>query len=125
MEQKKSKKKLFRPISTSNYFSRQRKRKSLSYSNQKGYSLLEILIVFVLIAILSAIAVPQTNKWIEHYRLNGATRLVWADLQSAKMTAIKNNQSITVTFDTTTSYHFSQGRQHHLYPKSELKNIQE
>jgi Tfp pilus assembly protein FimT len=53
-------------------------------------------------------AVPKTQVWIDHYRLSGAARLVWGDLQSAKMTAIKNNQSITVNFDSTTSYSFTQ-----------------
>ncbi len=77
-------------------------------SNKKGYSLVEILIAIAIIGILTGIAVPQTNIWIAHYRLNGATRLVWEDLQSAKMTAIKTNQTVTVTFDSATSYSFSQ-----------------
>jgi Tfp pilus assembly protein FimT len=78
------------------------------YSRQLGYSLLENIILLALIGILSSIAAPKTSQWIENYRLSGATRLVWGDLQNAKMTAIKNNQSITVIFDTATSYSFSQ-----------------
>ncbi len=86
-------------------------RKSIfpSLFDHRGYSLVEILTVLAIISIVSVIAVPQTRVWIDHYRLNGAARLVWGDLQSAKMTAIKNNQSITVTFNSTTTYSFSQG----------------
>lgn len=93
------------------FFHPSRKIKYSGLSNQKGYSLIEILIAFALVAILATIAVPQTNGWIEHYRLTGAARLVWGDLQSAKMTAIKSNQSVTVTLNSTTktSYSFSQG----------------
>jgi prepilin-type N-terminal cleavage/methylation domain-containing protein len=79
-------------------------------SNQKAYTLIECLSALAIIGALTVIAVPQTQAWIDHYRLNGAARLVWGDLQSAKMTAIKENQSITVTFDASlTSYRFPQG----------------
>lgn len=92
-------------------FLRPKKINSPQLFDQKGYSLIEMLIVFALIGILTTLAVPQTNIWTEHYRLNGATRIVWGDLQHAKMTAIKTNQTVTVTFNTTTktSYNFSQG----------------
>jgi prepilin-type N-terminal cleavage/methylation domain-containing protein len=88
--------------------SRLRKIPRPCFSNQKAYTLIEILVTLAIIGILTVIAVPQTQVWIDHYRLNGAVRLVWGDLQSAKMTAIKNNQSITVTFSSTTSYIFTQ-----------------
>jgi Tfp pilus assembly protein FimT len=73
--------------------------------------MIEILIAIAMACVLAVIAVPHTQAWIDHYRLNGAARLVWGDLNSAKMTAIKNNQTVTVTFNTSTrtSYTFSQG----------------
>jgi prepilin-type N-terminal cleavage/methylation domain-containing protein len=89
-------------------FSRLREATRFRYSNQKAFSFIELLFALSIIGILTAIAVPQTNAWVDHYRLNGAARLVWGDLQSAKMTAIKSNQTITVTFNSTTSYNFSQ-----------------
>lgn len=76
--------------------------------NPQGYSLVEVLTALGIVGILTVIVVPNTQVWIDHYRLSGAARLVWGDLQSAKMTAIKSNQSITVTFNSTTSYSFSQ-----------------
>jgi prepilin-type N-terminal cleavage/methylation domain-containing protein len=107
MKQEISRRKVVRPNHPS-VFSHLREIIPPQFFHQKGYSLIEMLIVFALIGILTTLAVPQFNIWTDHYRLNGATRLVWGDLQHAKMTAIKNNQSVTVIFDTTTSYSFSQ-----------------
>jgi Tfp pilus assembly protein FimT len=78
-------------------------------SHQKGFSVVESLFIVVLAGILIAIAGPNINSLTDRYRLNGATRLVWGDLQNAKMTAIKTNQSIAVNFDTTTQYSFTRG----------------
>jgi prepilin-type N-terminal cleavage/methylation domain-containing protein len=108
MEQKNTKKKFFCLTHLFICTPHRPKRKSPYFFDQKGFSLIEILIVLFLIAFLSGLAILQTSGWIERYRLRGATRLVWEDLQSAKMTAIKNNQSITVTFISTTGYTFSQ-----------------
>jgi len=77
--------------------------------HQKGFSLVELLIVVTLITILSFIAVPQLTNLTNNARLRGASRLVWGDLYNAKMIAIKTNQSITVTFGSTTSYSFPWG----------------
>lgn len=69
--------------------------------NRKGFTLAEVIVVSAIVAIISAIAIPQMNNLMNTYRLNGATRLVWADLQNARMTAIKENGRIQVVFTTT------------------------
>jgi prepilin-type N-terminal cleavage/methylation domain-containing protein len=76
-------------------------------SSPKGYTLIETIITIGLIAILTSIAVFQVNPAIQRYRLTGASRLVWGDFQNAKMTAIKTNSSVTVTFNSTTSYTYT------------------
>jgi prepilin-type N-terminal cleavage/methylation domain-containing protein len=70
-----------------------------SLRKEKGFTLTEVVVVTAIVAIISAIAIPYMNTLINNYRLNGATRLVWADLQNAKITAIKENRSIRVDFD--------------------------
>jgi type IV fimbrial biogenesis protein FimT len=79
---------------------------SFKYPFQNGFSVVELLFAMAILGILAAIATPQINALTNNYRLSGAARLVWADLQDAKMTAIKRNQSVAVTFNSTTTYSF-------------------
>ena len=66
---------------------------------RKGFTLIETIIVTAIIGIVSAIAIPQMGDLMDRYRLDGAARLIWADLQNARMTAIKENRSIRAEFD--------------------------
>ena len=77
--------------------------------DQDGHTLVELLIVAVLIGIITVIAAPHLKVLMDNYTLSGATQTVWGDLQNAKLTAAKNNQSVTVTFNSSTVYSFPRG----------------
>jgi type IV fimbrial biogenesis protein FimT len=67
--------------------------------NNAGFTLLELMIVIAIIAILSAIAVPNMIGWRERAKLQGAVLNLKGDLQWAKIRAIRANDLVTVVFD--------------------------
>ncbi len=68
-----------------------------------GFTLVEVLVTFAIIAILSAIAVPGFSRWLPNYRLKSAARDVVSNFQLAKLTAIKKGINCTITFNKTIS----------------------
>ena len=57
--------------------------------------------------IIVAAAIPSFVNLINSKTLDGAARTIWGDLQTARMEAIKTNQSVTVSFASSTLYSFS------------------
>jgi prepilin-type N-terminal cleavage/methylation domain-containing protein len=66
-----------------------------------GLTLAEVLIVMAVLGILLAMGVPSISKVTAAYRIKEASREIASDLQFARMLAIKENQTSTVTFTTT------------------------
>ncbi len=77
------------------------------FSDKEGLTLVEMLIAVAMLAVLSAISVPQISVLVNLYKLNGAARTVWSDLQNAKMTAVKTNQNVAVSSVNTTTYSYN------------------
>lgn len=75
--------------------------KCLCLENNTGFTLVEMIIAIAVIAVLSAIAVPNLLTWRGNAELNRATRDVVSNLQRAKLTAVKRNTYCAVTFSAT------------------------
>jgi type IV fimbrial biogenesis protein FimT len=67
--------------------------------NNAGFTLLEVMIVIAIIAILSAIAVPNMIGWRERAKLRGAFENLRGDLQWAKIRAIRDHDLVAVVFE--------------------------
>ncbi|MFZ2633283.1 MAG: GspH/FimT family protein [Desulfosalsimonadaceae bacterium] len=65
---------------------------------QDGFTLIELMIAIAIIAILSAVAVPNYIRYRNNQQVILAAREIYSALQSAKMSAIRDNTAINVLF---------------------------
>lgn len=68
--------------------------------NNKGFSLIEAIIVLAMIAILASIGIPTYSRMLPDMRLRSAAQDLYGNLQDAKMTAVSANSTSSMTFHT-------------------------
>ena len=60
--------------------------------------MVELMVVISIIAIMSAVAIPSLISWLPNYRLSSAARDVLSAIELARLTAVRENASVAVTF---------------------------
>jgi len=65
----------------------------------KGFTLVEVIVIVAIIGILSAIVIPNMIGWRAQRQLQGTARVLYGDLQQARMTAIREAETVSVIFD--------------------------
>ncbi len=71
--------------------------------NNKGFTIMEMMMVIAIIGIMSAIGGPSFLEWRNNSNLSGAALTLKGDLEWAKSLAMRNNADIDVTFDAASS----------------------
>lgn len=72
-----------------------------SKSGQKGFTLVELMVVVAVIAVLAVISMPDFS-WKSNMRLRGTARDIYGIMSTARMEAIKRHVNVTVHFCTPT-----------------------
>ena len=73
--------------------------------NENGFTLVEMMIILVIIAILGALAVPNMNRVFSKNKLRASTTSVTSSLYLARMKAINEGEPYGVEFFGDGSYH--------------------
>jgi len=67
---------------------------------QRGFSLIELAIGLLLISIVTVLAAPAFNVWIQNARIRNAAEGILNGLQLARAEAVRRNASVQLIFDT-------------------------
>jgi len=66
---------------------------------ENGFTIIELLIVIAIMAVMSAIAIPNFRVWGPNYRLRTAIQEAYSDFQNARVTAMREGVNCAITFD--------------------------
>jgi prepilin-type N-terminal cleavage/methylation domain-containing protein len=70
----------------------------------KGFTLIELMIVIAILSIMAAIAIPGWLSWRDGAKIRGAASSLKADFERAKLRAVRVNGNVCVLFTGNTTY---------------------
>ena len=76
----------------------------MKMANNKGVTLLELIVVFIIIGIAAALLAPNIGAWLPNYRLRSAARDIVSTMRTAQMKAVSTNMEYRVFFPDASSY---------------------
>lgn len=71
---------------------------------RRGFTLPEMVLVVVIIGIMAAMAGPRLLRWVQVAGQRGAANQVIADLQYARVQAVRQGQTVSLRIDNATAY---------------------
>jgi len=72
--------------------------------DNRGFTLVELIIAVAIFAILGAISIPTFQSFLAQRRLNGAVRELHSNLMSMRMQAVAENRWIALNVDNNHQY---------------------
>ncbi len=79
-------------------FSKNIQSKSKTQHSEAGFSMIEVVTVVIIIGILSAIAVPAWDAFVQRQRIRAINNQILSTLQSAQTQARGNKESMSIVF---------------------------
>lgn len=70
-----------------------------STAAKEGFTILELMVVLLLVALLAGITAPATSRFLSNLNFREQTGKVLASLRYARLMAIAKGQQVSVTFD--------------------------
>lgn len=74
-----------------------RHQQTFTACDQRGFTLIEVMIAVAIVGILAMVAVPNYLQWNARYQLKQATTELAGSLNLARMAAMNRNLAVTVT----------------------------
>lgn len=77
---------------------------TLRNSRATGFSLIELMVGIIILAILASIAIPDFKIWLQNSQIRNATESILNGLQQARAAAVSRNASMEFTLGSGTSW---------------------
>ena len=68
-------------------------------SGERGFSLIEVIVVVALVGLLAAVGVPSMQDWLDRYKVRTAAEQLASLIQLQRMRAVSQNTDFSIDFD--------------------------
>jgi len=85
------------------------KRRSGLRDDCSGFTIIEVIVACVIIAILGSITIAGFRVWLPRYNLKNAVRELYSNLNEVKIAAIKEHRNCSITFSATPDSYVTSG----------------
>jgi len=67
-------------------------------AGQRGFTLIEVMIVIMIVGVMATIAIPAFATWRENQSVRSATLTLLAQFKQARVLALSENRSVSIVF---------------------------